>query len=54
MSTMENKQIHQRIYEYLMSATLKDCSIIFSFRKSDIRDFAEQKSHSRYSLHFSG
>ncbi|CAB4402468.1 unnamed protein product [Rhizophagus irregularis] len=46
MSTMENKQIHQRIYEYLMSATLKDCSIIFSFRKSDIRDFAEQKSHS--------
>ncbi|RGB24285.1 inositol-pentakisphosphate 2-kinase [Rhizophagus diaphanus] len=46
MSTMENKQIHQRIYEYLMSATLKDCSIIFSFRRSDIRDFAEQKSHS--------
>ncbi|GBC06743.1 hypothetical protein RclHR1_07000013 [Rhizophagus clarus] len=46
MSTMEYKQIRQRIYEHLMSATLKDCSIIFSFRKSDMRDVARQNSHS--------
>ena len=32
---MDNKQIRQRICEYLMSATLKDCSMIFAFRKSD-------------------
>ena len=30
---MDNKQIRQRIYEYLMSTTLKDSSIIFSFQK---------------------
>ncbi|CAI2177885.1 2308_t:CDS:2 [Funneliformis geosporum] len=32
---MDDKQIRQRIYEYLISATLKDCSIIFAFQKSD-------------------
>ena|SRR5581483_6050276 len=37
--TFDNKQACQRIYEYLMSATLKDCSIIFSFQKSCYSNF---------------
>ncbi|CAG8668157.1 6826_t:CDS:2 [Funneliformis mosseae] len=35
ITNMDDKQIRQRIYEYLISATLKDCSIIFAFQKSD-------------------
>ncbi|RIA89624.1 inositol-pentakisphosphate 2-kinase [Glomus cerebriforme] len=48
MDKMDNKQILQRIYEYLMSATLKDCSIIFSFQKSNgtnTQDVTQQKPH---------
>jgi hypothetical protein len=46
-TNMDDKQIRQRFYEYLISATLKDCSIIFSVRKSGEIDIGQQ-SHFRY------
>ncbi|CAG8643220.1 152_t:CDS:2, partial [Racocetra persica] len=35
---MDDAQMRQRIYEFLMSTTLKDCSIIFTFQKSHFND----------------
>ncbi|CAG8768639.1 22270_t:CDS:2, partial [Cetraspora pellucida] len=32
--SMDDAQMRQRIYEFLMSTTLKDCSIIFTFQRS--------------------
>ncbi|RHZ83513.1 hypothetical protein Glove_91g37 [Diversispora epigaea] len=34
IGNMNNSQIQQRIYEFLISTTFKDCSIIFTFKKS--------------------
>ncbi|CAG8800981.1 17373_t:CDS:2, partial [Gigaspora margarita] len=36
--SMDGAQMRQRIYEFLMSTTLKDCSIIFTFQKSRFSD----------------
>ncbi|CAG8773703.1 25535_t:CDS:2 [Dentiscutata erythropus] len=36
--SMDGAQMRQRIYEFLMSTTLKDCSIIFTFQKSYFND----------------
>ena len=55
----DKNQACQRIYEYLMSATLKDCSIIFSFQKScyssfriNERDINEQSQIYQLRYHF--
>ncbi|CAG8661431.1 4423_t:CDS:2, partial [Scutellospora calospora] len=36
--SMNDIQMRQRIYEFLLSTTLKDCSIIFTFQKSCFND----------------